>query len=133
MKVEFTHFAFTDLLHLDVQPAHSALPNLILGRMLALKGLMEGPYSWSGWTPYGRLIVCAGILPNGLTWALLSKGIQKEFITITRKAQAVFETFPGEVLATIDETSKEAVRWVTLLGFEPAESQPEIWVLREGQ
>lgn len=131
MRVEFTPFAFTDLLDLELQSTHQYLLNPILGRMLSLKPQMEGPYSWSGWTAHGRLVACAGILPNGVAWALFSGDMRREFVPITRMARKMMERFPGQVIADIDAEFPEAVRWAKLVGFEPDIRQSGAWRFRK--
>lgn len=118
MRVEFAPFSFADLTDFVVQPRHEKTLEAIKAAGTAAQKVMEGPFSWTGWSAYGQPLGCIGILPNGNTWALLAPVLKQEMLAFSRKATQVMNSFPGEVFAEIDEDHPEAVRWARLLGFE---------------
>ena len=122
MSLQFLPFEVSDLDAMDVQARHRPILEMAQWAAGQIKKTVEGPYSWTAWTPYGQAVAACGILEDGHAWAFLGTGSPKHYVAITRKVRQVLEchvAIIGPVYAAIDPNHPEAVRWARLLGFRP--------------
>jgi hypothetical protein len=120
--IDFRPFEIADLDTLEIQPQHVELRELIdtVPRDL-LARVMEGPYSWTAWTPYGIPVAACGILRSGEAWAILCADLSRSMVPVTRKVREVLRQYAKEVgpaTASIEKSHPEAVRWARVLGFQ---------------
>ena len=121
--VEFTLFEPDDLSYLGkVRPIFDPSFQTLLSTPSSVLSLICNDYTWTGWSPYGTALACAGILPNGEAWALLRPSLSRsEAIAITRKVRRVLYEHclqRGIVFAKVNREIGDAVRWAHVLGFE---------------
>lgn len=118
----FVPFRLGHLLDLRVQPEHAPImPQLWALGMPQLQSAMVGPWSWTA-VRDERPVAACGILENGYAWALLGNDLKRDMVRVTRVVRRVLDTHRhavGPVLAAIDETRPDAVRWAKFLGFSP--------------
>lgn len=134
MSVKIEPFRTDDLLYLETQERHAHLIPIFYKR-LGLFGMQQlvSEFSWTAWSGYGQAVACCGILPDGGTWAFLSRDCRRVMIPVTRAVRQVLQVFAGvhgAPYADIDSTYLEAVRWAKLLGFRP--DTDERWIYAQG-
>lgn len=133
MRVRIEPFAYEDLAQLEVQERHAELVPVLRRHGDTVRELTEGPYSYTAWSVYGRPLCACGILrtpaDTGYAWAFLGPDMRRAMVPVTRYVAAVLDRFireVGPVLAEIDESNPQAVRWVEMLGFTRA--REGLWV-----
>lgn len=107
VKAEPLHF-----LGLKVQPRHREVHRIII------EGLDRVPLDGAYTLLRDGEPVAIGGIHDGLGWALLGEDLRRgEMVVIHRVASKLLRGYNRPVVAEIDETHPEAVRWAKVLGM----------------
>lgn len=109
----------------DVQFRHKGILVDVIELDPTQRAMLETPYSWTAWVD-GKPVACCGICQDW-AWAFLHWDLRRHMLPITRKVREVLNSYPGAVLADIDESFPEGVRWAKLLGFRRSQ-KPGTWI-----
>lgn len=109
-------FLLSDLYAIDVQPRHAEILENTKNNTIALHVMGRDKEAFT-FLRDGKVKACCGWI-NGEIWAFLAKDMKREMVAFTRECQRRMERIKP-CRAWVDDSDKNAVRWIKALGFSP--------------